>query len=286
MVAGSIETANKGNIDHKIFSASKIRELLPAFNVQDEMHAVYEPGAYAISACDSRLGMLNEAVRNGATMAFGDSVINLENHEIGIRVTTKRGLIHYAKSAIITTGPWITNSLTNELRAHIEPRQVPVYWFNPKIKNEQYFQKENFPIFLYERDDGAILYGVPSIVSNEPGVKIGFHNRQQNPATPDWKKTSVQQTYITEISEAIKSLFPKLEHAPIQAKSCFYTMSSDESFLIGKSKILNAAYFASACSGHGYKFAPAIGDALATMAVGQQSCLSLSAFSVDRFSTP
>ncbi len=286
IVAGSIQTASKGYIDHNVFSASKIRELFPAFNVPDEMHAVFEPGAYAISACDSRLGMLNEAVRHGATMEFGDNVVNLENHEIGIKVTTKRGVVHYARSAIITTGPWMTNGLTNELREYIEPCQVPIYWFTPKTNNEKYFQKENFPIFLYEREDGGILYGLPSIVSNEPGVKIGFHNRQQNPATPDWKKTSIQQKFITEISETIKSLFPKLEHAPLQVKSCIYTMSRDESFLIGKSKILNAAYFASACSGHGYKFAPAIGDALATMAVGQQSSLPLSEFSVERFSNP
>ncbi|CAI8827367.1 hypothetical protein EMIT0357P_220009 [Pseudomonas marginalis] len=60
-------------------------------------------------------------------------------------------------------------------------------------------------------------------------------------------------------------------------------MSHDESFLIGHSKALESTYFASACSGHGFKFAPAIGDALANMAIGQQASFSLSAFSVDRF---
>lgn len=148
---------------------------------------------------------------------------------------------------------------------------------------EKLFSKEHFPVFLYERNDGAILYGVPSIISNEPGVKIGFHNRQQDPAIPDWKNVPVQQQYIAEISDVVKTLFPELEHLPAQAKNCFYTMSQDESFLIGNSKTLTATYFASACSGHGYKFAPSIGDALANMAVGQQPCLSLSEFSSDRF---
>ncbi|KRP63464.1 hypothetical protein TU82_20655 [Pseudomonas orientalis] len=73
------------------------------------------------------------------------------------------------------------------------------------------------------------------------------------------------------------------KRSPIYAKNCFYTLSPDDSFLIGESRALRSTYFASACSGHGFKFAPAIGDALANMAVGQQPHVSLAAFSAERF---
>lgn len=285
IVAGSIKTAIQGDIEYEILTSSTARARLPAFNVQDHIRAVYEPGAYAISACDARLGMLNEAVRQGAIIEFGDNVVKLENHGCGIRATTKSGRAHYAKSAILATGPWTANNFLPELNNRIEPRRIPVYWFKPKIGFEKLFSKEHFPIFLYERNDGGILYGIPSITSNEPGVKIGFHNRQQEPAIPDWKSVPVQQRYIAEISDIVKSIFPSLECLPALAKNCFYTMSLDESFLIGKSKTLWSTYFASACSGHGYKFAPSIGDALANMAVGQQPCLSLSEFSSERFNS-
>lgn len=283
VVAGSIKTAIQGNIEHEIWTSSTARARLPAFDFRNNIRVVYEPGAYAISASDARLGMLNEAVRQGAMIEFGDSVVKIENHDAGIRLTTKNGRTHHAKSIALTTGPWINNNFLPELNNRIEPRRIPVYWFKPNMGFEKLFSKEHFPVFLYERNDGAILYGVPSIISNEPGVKIGFHNRQQDPAIPDWKNVPVQQQYIAEISDVVKTLFPKLEHLPAQAKNCFYTMSQDESFLIGNSKTLTATYFASACSGHGYKFAPSIGDALANMAVGQQPCLSLSEFSSDRF---
>lgn len=283
VVAGSIKTAEQGSIEHEIFTSSNARARFPAFNLQDDIRAIYEPGAYVISACDARLGMLNEAVRQGATLKFGERIVKLDNHNIGIRATTTKGHVYYAKSAIVATGPWIATDLVPELNNCLEPRRVPIYWFKPHIDSGKLFSKEHFPAFLYERNDGGILYGVPSIISNEPGVKIGFHNRQQDPATPDWKIAPVQSKYITEISETVKNLFPKLECLPIQAKNCFYTMSLDESFLIGTTKTLKATYFVSACSGHGYKFATSIGDALANMAVGQQPCFSLSAFSSDRF---
>lgn len=283
LVTGSIKTASEGSIGHNIFIGANINDNFPAFNVANQMRAVFEPGAYAISACDARLEMLNEAVHCGATAEFGDSVVALENHGEGIHVTTRKGRNYFAKAVVITTGPWMTELLTTELEGCLKPCQVPLYWFNPKTGSENLFSPDRFPVFLYECQDGALLYGVPSIISNELGVKIGFHNRQQTPATPNWRNTPVKITHLEEISEAIGTVFPKLERSPIRAKHCFYTMSLDESFVIGKSQVLKSVYYASACSGHGFKFAPAIGDALASMAVGQPPHVPLSAFSADRF---
>ncbi len=283
VVAGSIETARKGNIEHKVWTSSTISKTFPAFNVPDGMHALYEPGAYALSARDARLSMLNEAVRSGAIMEFGDTVVSLENHTAGVRVATRSGRIHFARAALVTAGPWITTRLMPELSDFLEPRQVPVYWFTPKIDSGILFSMEHFPVFLYECVDGGLLYGVPSIVSNEPGVKIGFHNRQQTPIAPDWNNTPVKKRYLSAIAATVESIFPELEHSPTKAKNCLYTMSKDESFLIGKSKNLHSVYFASACSGHGFKFAPAIGDALAKLATGQQPNIPLSVFSAGRF---
>ncbi|AZE83601.1 sarcosine oxidase, putative [Pseudomonas orientalis] len=283
VVAGSVETARKGGIEHAAWSESKTTSLFPAFNVPVGSQTVFEPGAYAISACEARLGMLNEAVRQGALIGFGDSVIDLETQESLMRVSTRSGETHFAKAVIVTTGPWIGTHLLPELKRCIEPRRIPVFWFKPKTDFEPLFSSNQFPIFLYEHQNGALLYGVPSILSNEPGVKIGFHNRQQTPAAPEWANIPVQKIHLEEISEVVGDLFPKLERLPIHAKNCFYTLSPDDSFLIGESRALRSTYFASACSGHGFKFAPAIGDALASMAVGQQPHVSLAAFSAERF---
>lgn len=283
VVAGSIRTAKKGNIEHEIWTGATIKDNFPAFSFKDRMRAVFEPGAYAIAACDARLEMLNEAIYCGATAEFGDSVVAIENCGAGIRVSTQSGRTYFAKAVIVTTGPWISEHLSADLEGCLKPCQVPVYWFKPKKGSETLFSLDRFPVFLYEYPDGALLYGVPSIISSEPGVKIGFHNRQQMPATPDWRTTSVNRTHLEEISRTIESIFSDLESSPIGAKNCFYTMSLDESFLIGKSQTMGSVYFASACSGHGFKFAPAIGDALANMAVGQQPHVPLLSFSADRF---
>jgi len=283
VVAGSIETARQGEIEHEVWDASQIRKNFPAFKAHDEAQAVYEPGAYAISACDARLTMLNEAVRHGATAVFGDGITTIEDYGAGLRLKTKSGRYYTTGTVIITTGPWITDPLMPELSAYLEPRKIPIYWFTPKVGLEGLFSPENFPVFLYEYQDGSLLYGVPSIASSEPGVKIGFHNRQQISSTPNWKTVPVPQKSIEEVSAVVGDLFPGLHCSPKRARHCFYTMSQDESFLLGSSTRLNSVYFASACSGHGFKFAPAIGDALASLASGHEPSVPISVFSPSRF---
>ena len=103
--------------------------------------------------------------------------------------------------------------------------------------------------------------------------------------TPQWKSVPVQDNHINDISEAVSLIFPDLEKKPICAKNCYYTMSIDESFLIDRSQTMESVYFASVCSGHGFKFAPAIGDALANMAFERQCAVPLSEFGVQRFNS-
>ena len=61
-----------------------------------------------------------------------------------------------------------------------------------------------------------------------------------------------------------------------------YTMSRDGSFLIGRSRDLDGVVYASACSGHGFKFAPGIGEVLAQLALDGRSAVDVSAFDRER----
>jgi sarcosine oxidase len=145
------------------------------------------------------------------------------------------------------------------------------------------FDAEAFPVFLYECEDGSLLYGVPSGVSTERGVKIGFHNRQQLPSSPDESVPPVDRALKEQISERVGEILPMLRHDPIRAKWCFYTMSTDESFVMGKSERHVNVFYASVCSGHGFKFAPAIGEAMSCLAKGEKPPVDISQFSLQRF---
>lgn len=283
MVAGCIHTAQSASVEHEVWSAQHVRQHLPVFNVEDGQHAVYEPGAYAIAAKEAMLAMLALAQVNGADLVHGDEVVRVERRVNGLRVHTRKQARIVAGAVVITAGPWI-GDWAPELKRHLDPRQVPVYWFMPKRGLAECFESRNFPVFLYELEGGDLLYGVPSICMSERGVKIGFHNRQQTSCSPGKAAETVSHASIAEISEAVRRVLPGLEEVPAQVKTCIYTMSPDESFFIGPVSGHGDVFMASACSGHGFKFAPAIGDVLACLAVGEAPMLSVDAFAPGRAS--
>jgi sarcosine oxidase len=184
---------------------------------------------------------------------------------------------------VITIGPWAAKSLLPELGSYLTPNRVPIYWFKPREEYLKSFHHSAFPVFLYECDDGNLLYGIPDGVSTEKGVKIGFHNRQHTSCLPNDSIHKVSNVQKKEIANYVERVFVGLHPDPIDAQLCFYTMSTDESFIIGASKHLSNVFYASACSGHGFKFAPAIGEALSTLAQGKVPSIDISAFQVDRF---
>ena len=53
-----------------------------------------------------------------------------------------------------------------------------------------------------------------------------------------------------------------------EATVCLYTNTPDLNFVIDVHPAVPGVAFASACSGHGFKFAPVIGEILADLATG------------------
>ena len=74
-----------------------------------------------------------------------------------------------------------------------------------------------------------------------------------------------------------------LAPAPIDASVCFYTNTPDEHFLLDRHPRHQSVYIVSACSGHGFKFAPALGELVAREIVEQTTATELAPFRLSRF---
>lgn len=284
LVEGSLRTARAGNVEHAEWDAAALRTHLPQFNVEAGMHAVFEPGAYALASEAARLQMLSEAVRHGAEIRYGSSVTALGG-SAGVVGVTIRGADIRAGRVVVTAGAWCSQLLP-ELAAHLSPRHVPVYWFLPRAGCAARFTATALPVFVYECSDGALLYGIPEggIATGsglEHGVKVGLHNRQQQPWSESGKPV-IGPELESEIASYVARILPDLAPQPCAARWCIYTLSPDGDFIIGAAQRQPGVYYASACSGHGFKFAPAIGSVLAALALGQPSPEPIDAFSVAR----
>jgi sarcosine oxidase len=63
----------------------------------------------------------------------------------------------------------------------------------------------------------------------------------------------------------VRERFPHVDPQPVAAETCMYTTTDDESFILERR---GRVVVGSACSGHAFKFAPALGKRLADLAIG------------------
>jgi sarcosine oxidase len=109
------------------------------------------------------------------------------------------------------------------------------------------------------RSGGSVFYALADPVH---GIKVAAHHGgpevdPDEPGSPDAK-------VIEAITAWIAELVPLADPQPIEAQTCLYTSTADESFVLERR---GRVVVGSACSGHGFKFAPAIGARLAALAM-------------------
>jgi sarcosine oxidase len=118
---------------------------------------------------------------------------------------------------------------------------------------------------------------IPSVVSFKPGrhthemyslhdpqhgLKVGSHHAGPE-ADPNLAGEPEPQL-IERISTWAAETYRLDDPAPVAAETCMYTTTADEAFILERR---GRIVVGSPCSGHGFKFAPAIGERLAALAV-------------------
>jgi sarcosine oxidase len=76
---------------------------------------------------------------------------------------------------------------------------------------------------------------------------------------------------------------PDLDGEPVRSDVCLYTNLPDDDFAIDWMPGHPGVLVLSPCSGHGFKFAPAVGEAAADLLTGRSPRVDLSAFRLARW---
>lgn len=282
LVSRSLLTARECGIDHEALDAAEIRSRFPAFDPGDGMVGVFEPDALMLFADNGRLAFIQAAVEAGASVLYGEEIATLRRSGPDSLVLSGDGFSVHCARAVVTAGPWLPRLLPEDLSAVLQPRRIPIFWFDPLPGDASQFVVDRFPLFLLETPDGSLIYGLPKWRDVNSGVKIGFHNKQLSEIDLDLRREPPTKEERDTLWMAFNPTLPGIGRRAT-GKSCVYTMTPDEDFVIGRSDFIEGVVYASACSGHGFKFAPSIGEALAQLAMEGRSDLDLESFSITRF---
>lgn len=213
---------------------------------------VHQPDAGRIAA-DTVVRVLHEQARNhGAQVNFGEAVLELTPHDDRVLVTSTADR-YRAKAAVVTAGAWISDLLAGlvdlpELRV----TQEQVFHFPSRIEHAVW------PSFIYHGP--AVLYGLQA--PGREGVKVAEHHAG-TVTTANRRSFTVDEAGRRRVVRHVVANMPGLDPVPTSESTCLYTSTSDASFFIER---VGPVVAGSACSGHGFKFAPLVGRQLAALA--------------------
>ncbi len=274
LVQGTLASSRLHGLRHELLAAPELMQRFPAFKLPPDYVAVVQPDGGFLEVEPSIQVQLALAAAAGADIRSGESVQAIEPGTDTVRVRTDRGTVE-AGAVIVAAGPW-TRSLLPELALPLKVTREVTGWFAP-IDADLF---SAFPVFILESRHG-MHYGVPP--QGGAGLKVAKHHHRNESVDPDAHDRTVSADDEALIRAAVADHIPAANGRLIAAKTCLYTMTPDGDFLIDRLPGVPNIIVASPCSGHGFKFAPVIGEILADLATTGATRHDIARFRLRRF---
>ncbi len=275
LVAGTVASSQQHGLRHEILAARDVMQRFPAFRLPSDYVGVTQPDGGYLEAEASIEAMVGLAQARGAEIRSGVTIGAIEPRADRVRIATDRGMIE-AGTAIVALGAWV-KALFPDLPAPVRATRQVMAWFEPLDPTP--FSGGRFPVFLIESRHG-IHYGFPPWRS--PLIKVAKHHHRDQTVEPDSYDRTVSAEDETLIRAAVAEHLPAANGRLVKAKTCLYTMTPDGDFIIDRLPGAPQIVIASPCSGHGFKFAPAIGAILADLATAGATDHAIARFALAR----
>jgi sarcosine oxidase len=281
----TIAAAREFNIAHEALNAAEVRARYPQFRLRDDEAGYFEPGAGFLrpEACiEAQLDLAREA---GAQIFANETVLEITPSAHTVEVRTTRAS-YSAATVILAAGAWIPKLLGDRNESLFRIYRQTLCWFALAIAPEQY-APERFPVFIWITGDQPkdMMYGFPAVDGPAGGVKIAGEQYEET-VDPDSVSREVSAAELDALyRDYIAPRFPDISGQRLRATTCLYTVTPDAKFIVDKFRDHDNVWFASACSGHGFKHSAALGEALAMQALGETPTVDLSMFGLQRFAS-
>ena len=277
VVRGALRSAREHALAHEILTAKEIHRRFPAYQPAAEIVAVFDPRAGYLDPEACNAAHVQGAISKGAAARFGERVIEWTVTGNDVQVQSDTAL-YTAGKLVLAAGAW--NRLLaprTELPLTIERQSV--FWLEPRALDE--YEPDRFPIYAYEYKPGHICYGFPRLPR---GVKASVMHSGEIVAAPEDVRRGVDDAEVEPLRAALRPVLPELASAPVRERgTCIFTNTPDHDFIIDWHPSHPNVLISSPCSGHGFKFASAIGELQADILLERPPRFDLAPFRLERF---
>lgn len=270
VVRGVLASAREHGLDVERLSGEEARRRFPGLRVPEGLAAVYErrAGALAVERCvAAHLRLSGAEVRR-------EELRSWRAEGAGVRVETDGGS-YSAGALVLAPGPWAPGLIPG---LRLEVRRKGQFWFGPAPTDLSV--SGGCPAFLYELPEG-VFYGIPA--HGGAGLKAAEHTGGGAVADPLTADRAEDPSERGRVEAFLSEMLPSLPRNPERFAPCFYTLTPDQHFVVDRHPDSPRAVYAAGLSGHGFKFTPALGEALAELALGGKTRLPVGFLSSGRF---
>ena len=262
LLAGVRLSSELHGVPVAMMDGDEVRRRYPMVAVEPGEIGALEPGAGWLDV-DASLRFALEAVRqSGGELRLGTAVEGWSAEDGGVTLRLVGGERIRAKRLVVCAGAW-SGEMLPEARLPLRVVRKVLVWMRPR---EEFVEvATRLPVLSFAE---KIFYTFPA----QDGLfKAAVHWTDGETRTDPEKVEAAGDVDLHEvIEEAARHLRPMFGDVAeargrvATSKTCLYTMTPDEHFVLDRMPD-GPVWFAAGFSGHGFKFAPAIGRVMAEM---------------------
>jgi len=280
-IKGIRQAADMHNVRIESLDLSNALKRYPVFEIPDNFDAIFEPEAGFVTPEQAIETYIREAEKLGANILQNTAVLTWKQEGSKLRVITVKSA-YTCDKLIVTAGAWTARILpTLGLPLHVT-RQL-LAWVSPP--DPAAFALGNFPCWFVEDPALGTFYGFPLLPGNRGpiGLKLA-HHYPGVPSGADEVNGPLPSMEEEKLRYFLKKYIPSAGRQVIHRKQCLYTYSPDSHFVIDHLPGFgNRVCVACGFSGHGFKFAPVVGEVLADLGMRGKTDLPVVFLRLQRF---
>ena len=278
IITGMRRAAREHDLPLEDLSPGEVRARYPTLRLLSDETAVLEQEAGVLKPERAIDAHLKVAEANGATTAFGVAMQEWKPASDGgfhIRLADDSEI--HTRALVLAMGPWFKRTLES-LGVPIRVQRNVQAWFAPATDA---YAAGRFPGFLLNRRGlPAPLYGFPDFGE---GVKAAFHGFGEMTDAEHLDRNIDTARDIEPLARAMEEWMPGAAATFRAAKPCMYTLTPDAHFVVDRHPAHANLILCGGFSGHGFKFAPVIGEIGADLALNGGTSHPIEFLSLKRF---
>jgi sarcosine oxidase len=274
IIRGALEAARLHGVRVDAVPRVEAAERFPLFTFAEEDFVVVEPEAGYLHVEDCVAAHVAQAIHAGATLVTGEAVQSWRAVGDGVEVVTDKQTYAGAR-LVLAAGAW-SGPLLAELSLPLTVLRKVLFWH--EVSSPAW---RNATAYFFDRPAGY-FYGFPSLEGRT--IKLAEHTGGAPVADPLTVDRSCHDADRAPVSQFVAETLVGVSPVAVRHAVCMYTMSPDEHFIVDRHPQHPHVVYGAGFSGHGFKFTPVIGEALADLAIDGKTSLPIDFLSRDRLS--